>query len=86
LISKISLLIAFSCLNTIDGSLLELTLIASISNLSSCFCLEVACFALEAFAENLLTKSSRSAFSLSFLLLSTSACFAITVDAIYQSS
>ncbi len=69
-----------------EGSLRLESWISATSSLSSCFCLLVACFALEAFAENLAMNFSNSSFSLSALFRSVSACFATKLAAIYQSS
>ena len=72
--------------NRMLGSRLLETAISAISNFSSCFAREVACFALLAFAENLAINFSSSSFSFSFLSRSISCCFAIKFAAIYQSS
>ena len=83
--TKISFPIGLFILKTILGSLLLEGFNSSILSFSNCFCLDVACFALEALAENLLMKDSNSSFSFSFLFLSNSFCLAIRVEAIYQS-
>jgi hypothetical protein len=58
--SSASFPISLFCLNTIEGSLLDDTCISFKSSLSNLFCLDVACFALEAFALNLAMNFSKS--------------------------